>query len=185
MCALSCVAQLYAVCTHSASGAQALRQFFVLCVAAVVAQPALLWCHWLPVVKYLRKWEPHWTLNTVHVVFISCEAWSSVVLFGLFYLFISSNYFNYDRPLRSFNSPPLCSWACLWLVTPTCFVCFDRGQHLWVSSLSRTSETPCLLSGDATCLHKGGNITSTPQATVRASEMKTHFEEIVPEHNSP
>ena len=25
------------------------------------AQPALLWCHWLLVVKCLRKREPHWT----------------------------------------------------------------------------------------------------------------------------
>ncbi|XP_033987910.1 growth arrest-specific protein 7-like isoform X3 [Trematomus bernacchii] len=42
-----------------------------------------------------------------------------------------------------------------------------RGQHLSVSSLWRGSETPCLLSGDATCLHKAADTTSTPQATRR------------------
>lgn len=53
-----------------------------------------------------------------------------------------------------------------------CFFCFDRAPHLWVISLLRTSENPCHLSGNATCLHKGGDTTSTPQAMVRVSKFR-------------
>lgn len=82
------------------------RQFVVLCVAAAAAvQPALLWCHWLLVVKYFRKWEPHWTreLRAAH-----CDCISS--RFSFIRL-------SHDRPLRNtflslilqcLNSPPVC-----------------------------------------------------------------------------
>lgn len=42
----------------------------------------------------------------------------------------------------------------------------DRRPRLWASFLLRSSKTPCLRLGDATCLPKGGDTMSTPPTTV-------------------
>lgn len=50
------------------------------------------------------------------------------------------------------------------------FVLFScRGLHLWVSSQAMTCKTPCLLSGNATYHHMGGDTMSTPSTMVRVN----------------
>lgn len=102
--------------------------------------------------------EMRTSLKLSWVLHISCASRSPVVLFHLL-LYV------YGPVIDSY-------WCCY------CVLCFDRGLRLWVNSLLRTSETPCLLSGGATCLHRGGDITSTPLTMVRVSELpqtRTHF----------
>lgn len=123
---------------------------------------ALLWCHWLVVVKYLRKWEPHWS---------SAECCTFLVHPDLRRFCFICFYIVYEPVIDSF-------WRCC------CVLCFDRGLRLWVSSLLRTSETPCLLSGGATCLHRGGDTTSTPLTMVRVSELQQTRTHLAPQRET-
>lgn len=128
--ALSCSSAVCCVSLHWlwSSGSQSNCRAEAVCCSlcgSVAAQPAPLWCHWLLVVKYLRKWEPHWTRAECCTFLLhrSCS-----LIFSGFDLSLTSlspavilvmtdpwEIFILDLT-QCLNSPPLCWWACLWVL---------------------------------------------------------------------
>lgn len=138
------------------------RHAVALCVAAAAAQPALQWRHSLPGWKVSWKWDPSWTSAACFLfvpIFSGLVSWSSCC-FSRNTALIWVNITNV--PVIESCWYGVCTFSC-------------RGLHLWVISRSRTWKTPCLLSGNATCHHRGGDITSTPLTMVRVNSKEKQY----------
>lgn len=150
--------------------------FVVLCAAATEASPLLdppppsprPWCHCRMVVKILEKMRTSlnlsWALHVSPCTLVGLHWFNFTLLhprhstpLGLMLIFIAVASQWKEQSKTKLAEQRNFSVAVL---SP------DRRPRLWASFLLRSLKTPCLRTGDATCLPKGGDTMSTPPTTV-------------------